>query len=139
MTEGHIYFIQGGHPEALIKIGWAKNPMKRLKELQAHSPIPLTLLGSRPGTMKQEHELHRKLKHARFHGEWFAPVEEVLGEIPDFIPENASSAISYPGVYFYWRLHQAEIARRKDECEDARRFSFSHVLAQLFGPEKTSL
>lgn len=114
MVEGHIYFVQGGHPDALIKIGWAKNPLARLKTLQACSPIPLTLLGTRAGTVLQEQALHRKLSYARFHGEWFAPVEEVLKEVPDFIPEKAYSAISYPGVYFYWKPYQAEIARRKN-------------------------
>lgn len=78
--EGYVYFIQGSNEEGLIKIGWAKDPIKRLADLQTACPIPLTLLGAKPGDVTDEKALHRKLAFARFHGEWFAPVPEVLDE-----------------------------------------------------------
>jgi len=73
----YVYFVQsvdGG----LIKIGFAKNARRRLKDLQIGSPVKLKLLGFVSGTIFGEFMLHRRLSEHRRHGEWFAPHQEVL-------------------------------------------------------------
>jgi hypothetical protein len=69
-ADGFVYFIGGG--VGCIKIGWAKNPAKRLKALQTGSPIPLYLLAVVAGPCALEREYHQRFKAHWSHGEWFA-------------------------------------------------------------------
>lgn len=66
-----VYFIQAenGGP---IKIGVAKDPAKRLTELQATSPYTLLILGTVGGGFRREKELHAQFADWRLHGEWFS-------------------------------------------------------------------
>lgn len=68
--EGWIYFIQAGSQGA-IKIGWAKDPAKRIRTLQTSQHQKLKMLGAIPGTLKDEQALHRRFADARLNGEWF--------------------------------------------------------------------
>lgn len=72
--KGWVYLIQAlnGGP---IKIGWARDPERRLQDLQTGQAEQLTLLAVIPGTKRLEHDIHRKLIYARLGGEWFQPVE----------------------------------------------------------------
>lgn len=83
--ESRVYFIQSGAAGA-IKIGKAFSPGVRLAELQTACPSTLRLLGSIPGDVLDERELHARFSDDRVRGEWFAPsakllsfIEEVLG------------------------------------------------------------
>jgi hypothetical protein len=58
-TKGFIYFIRRGW-NGPIKIGWALDPWRRLGELQIGSATRLRLIGIWPGTMADEHELHKQ-------------------------------------------------------------------------------
>lgn len=74
-----IYFIQAegvGH----IKIGFTDkdDAIIRLAELQVGSPVKLVLLGTIPGTMQDETDLHRRFASAHVIGEWFKPVPELM-------------------------------------------------------------
>jgi len=42
------------------------------------SPTPTTLLKILHGSIKLEHEIHKKFDHLREHGEWFRPDEKLL-------------------------------------------------------------
>jgi hypothetical protein len=77
-----IYFIQAdgvGH----IKIGFTDGDDAeiRLATLQTGSPVPLRLIGTRPGGLEEEKDFHRRFASARAHGEWFQPVPELLAVI----------------------------------------------------------
>ena len=66
---GFVYFIYGG---GLVKIGYTKNdPRYRLKDLQAGSPILLSLLGYVEAPTWDERKLHRHFDALRVRGEWF--------------------------------------------------------------------
>jgi hypothetical protein len=69
---GWVYVIEAkkGGP---VKIGWARDPEKRLRQLQTAHAEQLTLLAVIPGTKMLEQEVHRKLIFARRGGEWFEP------------------------------------------------------------------
>jgi len=82
-TPGFVYFIQGV-AGGLIKIGWATKPEVRLAGMQSHCPVRLRILLTIHGTGKDERELHKRFAGARRHGEWFEPVEELLGCIERF-------------------------------------------------------
>lgn len=82
-----IYFIQAagiGH----IKIGYtdADDALIRLASLQIGSPVPLKLLGTIPGSLEDEKDLHRRFGSARVTGEWFKPVAELLALVPSSEP-----------------------------------------------------
>lgn len=77
-----IYFIQAegvGH----IKIGFTadEDVLVRLADLQTGSPVPLRVLGTTPGAVVEEKNLHRRFAAHRVHGEWFRPVPELLALI----------------------------------------------------------
>lgn len=72
-----IYFIQSG-TDGPIKIGIARDPNGRLRELQTANAHSLVLLALFVGTEETESELHARFASARLEGEWFSPSEELL-------------------------------------------------------------
>jgi len=79
-TPGFVYFIRA-EMTGLIKIGWATNPAVRLHNMQLQCPDILILEAKFPGSGLDERKLHARYAGARKHGEWFAPVPELLEEI----------------------------------------------------------
>jgi hypothetical protein len=67
-----------------IKIGHTDkdDALERLAELQTGSPVPLRLLGTMPGDMLVEKDLHRRFASSRVHGEWFTPSADLLALVP---------------------------------------------------------
>jgi len=63
-----IYFILAGE---FVKIGIAKNPKKRLRDLQTANPVKLNLLYTIPGDETLEKTLHLIFDEYRESGEWF--------------------------------------------------------------------
>lgn len=74
-----VYFISG--ETGPIKIGESSNLRNRLSNLQAASPVVLSILATCPGGSKREREYHRQFASARLHGEWFARTPEIEAEI----------------------------------------------------------
>lgn len=72
---GRVYFISGGD---LIKIGYAKQPLKRLTSLKSGSPYELTLIASMAGSMALERHLHDRFADLRQNGEWFRADPKLL-------------------------------------------------------------
>lgn len=69
----YVYFIRAS---GFVKIGVAKNPSKRLCEIQVGNPHELSLVGSLPcasnkHARKLERFLHRSFRAHRVRGEWF--------------------------------------------------------------------
>lgn len=71
-----VYFIQAGD-NGPIKIGIARNPRKRLRQLQTANPERLRLLGTIDGDLEVERRIHSELEDWRLAGEWFRADEEV--------------------------------------------------------------
>ncbi|MFI6560365.1 GIY-YIG nuclease family protein [Streptomyces sp. NPDC050534] len=67
-AKSHTYLI-GADGTHLVKIGIAKDPMRRLKELQTGQPMALHLLWSAVGDY--ERDLHIHFAAHRIRGEWF--------------------------------------------------------------------
>lgn len=71
-----VYFIQAGM-DGPIKIGFARDPWKRLEELQPGNPYALYLRATLPGGRRTEAKLHQRFAHLRLVGEWFEPEQEI--------------------------------------------------------------
>lgn len=82
-AEPVVYFVQAenGGP---VKIGVAKDPARRMAELQAMSPYTLRILATVEGGFRREKELHAQFADWRLHGEWFSDeCEDLLALIAD--------------------------------------------------------
>jgi len=75
-TAGWVYFIECGEGGP-VKVGWARDPRARRKELQVASPYPLKLVGAKPGTVRDERSIHYDLSETRLRGEWFKRSDEL--------------------------------------------------------------
>ncbi len=53
------------------KVGIAKDPDARLKDLQTGNPYPITLIKTWPGRSDLEKEVHDMLEQFHHRGEWF--------------------------------------------------------------------
>jgi len=73
-----VYFLAGGE---FIKIGYSKDPTRRVGELSNSSPVELELLATIPGGHNKERALHERFDKHRRHGEWFARDQEILSYI----------------------------------------------------------
>jgi hypothetical protein len=72
---GFVYFVR---IDALIKIGFSRNPKQRFAKL-----TPDEVLHLEPGTMRDERRCHAAFAHARAYGEMFYPSEDLLAFIED--------------------------------------------------------
>jgi hypothetical protein len=85
---GFVYAIESGDA---VKIGWARDPRKRLSELNVGSPTEHKLLGFIEGTQARERELHSEFRHHRIRGEWFRKAGPVLEFVANLPPVPAHS------------------------------------------------
>lgn len=77
MNKGYVYFIESGDAPGPIKIGFAFDPVQRLKTLACANPHGLSLLAKFPGTQSDERALHRRFRKQNITGEWFAPSDDL--------------------------------------------------------------
>lgn len=81
-SEGFVYFIRAA---GAVKVGWAKDPEQRLRELQTGNPDRMVLLRVIPAEKTLEGDLHQYYAPWRLNGEWFA----LLGLLPDIWSRTA--------------------------------------------------
>jgi hypothetical protein len=88
-----IYFIHNVERRA-IKIGYAANPIQRMRALQTGLPDTLELMGSIEGDMCRERDLHRRFESFRIRGEWFRADFTLIAAIQDLLspPSETESA-----------------------------------------------
>jgi hypothetical protein len=79
------------HKTRNCKIGYSKDPKKRLHQLQTGSATILSLYGTIEGDMAKEKELHKKFAQYSKSGEWF---EYNLTIAKEFMPEDTPYKIS---------------------------------------------
>jgi len=74
-----VYFIAAD--DGPVKIGVAKDPVKRLAALQVSYPTRLALLATTGGGFYQERRYHSRFEQHRLHGEWFRRCPAITNEI----------------------------------------------------------
>ncbi|MFI9787907.1 GIY-YIG nuclease family protein [Kitasatospora sp. NPDC051984] len=98
----HVYMMTAAGSR-LIKIGVAKNPMQRLRELQTGSPGKLDVLWLVEGTLALEKALHGRLSAYRARGEWFdiKPLGNPVEVVEKHIAEIREQYKGHLSRYFY--------------------------------------
>jgi hypothetical protein len=71
-----IYFAQS-LPHGPIKIGYSKEPARRIADLAATQANGMYILATMSGEVADERALHELLKEHRLNGEWFEPHDDV--------------------------------------------------------------
>lgn len=74
-----IYFISDGMGN--IKIGYATNPVDRVRQLQVGNAHTLRLILVVPGPASWERSFHQSWSSLRVRGEWFRAEEQLLAHI----------------------------------------------------------
>ena len=67
---GFVYCIIH-HERRAVKIGFSRQPVRRLAQMQTASPDRLTLFDKFPGDRSLEAAFHHTLADRRMTGEWF--------------------------------------------------------------------
>ena len=73
-----VYFIRSGN---FIKIGYADDPHRRLKQLQTGNPQRLELIGHIDGDMSTEAHIHGLFSDFRVKGEWFELTTDIMAYV----------------------------------------------------------
>lgn len=108
MSEGYVYAIENGDA---VKIGYAKDPVRRLSELNVGFHGSLKLIGFVKGTRNHEKQMHLLAASERIRGEWFRK-GKVISAFLDFIPKfehSSSNQITYLRKNIL-RISQKELA-----------------------------
>jgi hypothetical protein len=79
-TEGYIYCISDGYKKA-AKIGFSRNPQRRLAQLQTASATVLELRGVIPSIRLFESFMHNIFRDRHIHGEWYDNSDEYVSDI----------------------------------------------------------
>ena len=91
-----IYFLLNRVRNA-VKIGSAVDVPRRLSQLQIGSPDPLELLGTSPGSLQEERELHQHFRCFHIRGEWFEAHPDLLAELP-FVASPLATVSDHPSL-----------------------------------------
>jgi hypothetical protein len=75
---GSVYFIGDAKGGDVIKIGWSRDPITRLQQLQVGNPTLLKLIGCVAATRVIEPAIHQLFAVSSVSGEWFTDPEHSI-------------------------------------------------------------
>jgi hypothetical protein len=75
-----VYFLKDAGT-GLIRIGIAKNMDARIASHQSSNAGKLEWLGDMPGGRQLERQIHEAFAHARSHGSWYRPENDIVSAI----------------------------------------------------------
>lgn len=111
---GFIYFAESGD---LIKVGFSKDPLERLKALYSPNGEEIRIIGVLPNrTRYVEACFHQILAADRVQGEWFKRSEELMSYIREnAVPPTTVGAYSRSGKIMMNFKVQASIRQKLKE------------------------
>jgi len=77
---GFVYCIRNDDARA-VKIGFSKNPVRRIQQLQTASPSQLRLVAMLESAQAFETALHEQYAYRRLSGEWFDDADSEISTI----------------------------------------------------------
>lgn len=84
-TSGFVYFIRRGRT---VKIGYAHDPISRMRHLQTANSHALILLGAIGGSYQDEKAIRLELREHRLRGEWVSANRSVMAYIKTILAER---------------------------------------------------
>jgi hypothetical protein len=105
---GSIYFIRDVEHDR-VKVGYSRDPWKRLQTLQVGSSGRLVLMGVIAAAAEIEKHVHHQLSEGRLHGEWFLDhtiVTEWLMAMTQGEPFCRHVWELVPGREVFWVWHE---------------------------------
>jgi hypothetical protein len=82
---GVVYFVQAGHAQGPVKIGFVSDPRKlqsRIYGIQSSNHEKIFLIRKMHGLSQTEKWLHKRFSDLRIRGEWYLFHEEMLSVRP---------------------------------------------------------
>jgi hypothetical protein len=121
---GTVYFIFDGEA---VKIGYSTKALKRLKNLQTSHSRTLKIIGTMPGSIRLEKQLHKKFRRLRVRNEWFRYTKEIARYIEaNTLEGKAKSGV--PGATEGIRNH---LQRFRDKADPIMRAYLTVLERQL--------
>jgi hypothetical protein len=129
-----IYFIGNGLGQ--VKIGYSRQPLKRLTDLQTASPTELELLAIMPGDTTTEKEYHEKYKSFKLNGEWFRLEGQIEIEIYAIrkvykLPPTEKDLILYKESFIAWDRETSKVDDKYDGLIDAIEYKIEELESQI--------
>ena len=114
-----IYFIKTAD-RGFVKIGQARDPEARLKQLQTASPDELEIIATIPDYYGDtEKELHARFKDDRYRGEWF----RYSREIRQYLVESRCILDGEDDIEFYCMNEHCKLKSKMQNVISGRRFA----------------
>lgn len=85
---GSVYFVEC---TGRIKVGFSRNPKRRMSDLATSAPGPLTLIATIDGTFQLERAIHKQISAHRVSREWFDDCAVVRETISDLIARGPAA------------------------------------------------
>uniref|UniRef100_UPI003F49232F GIY-YIG nuclease family protein n=1 Tax=Streptomyces sp. CA-141956 TaxID=3240051 RepID=UPI003F49232F len=120
-------YVIGEAGSSAVKIGMSNTPERRLREIQAHSPVRVTILWTHPGGHPLEQALHSHFAAYRMHGEWFD--FGTLDPVQTITQALSTGAVAVP------EEPSAEAAPQPPPFDELA--LFRSTLTRLYGPGAT--
>ena len=117
----YVYLIQSGKSNnSPVKIGVAKEPEKRILELQIGNAYLLTLIGKIPAKSRKhaeyiESRLHRYFAKYHIRGEWFKGKKINIKQAVDYIGNDCLSYDDVKGSAIHGTKKEQKIERLSSE------------------------
>lgn len=114
MSESVVYFIKPIGMDGPIKIGFSKNPERRMKSFATWCPFPLEIICTAPGVAHDEGRLHRRFANLHTHGEWFLS-SPLLRETIHAILNGASIKSACEGINIKRAIRNQKVLPASDD------------------------
>jgi len=121
---GTVYFIFDGEA---VKIGYSTKALKRLKSLQTSHSRMLKIIGTMPGSIRLEKQLHKKFRRLRVRNEWFRYTKEIAR----YIEANTLEGKAKSGVPKATEDLRHHLRRFRDNADPIMRAYLTELERQL--------
>jgi len=133
---GYVYAIDDGHGR--VKIGWSRNPLRRLVKLRSDCPTNVNLIGVVAASLSQETEAHALLAPWCIGGEWFDGSAPTVAAFVSMLPRPAAQLAKQFGKGRAHPLAQYRAQHRITLAHLAKQLGLSHSTLCRYESGKTT-